>query len=86
MLDFGCSVEPMAHLDLVTGRTLQRQLKKPKSGHKSGQKSGIKQVTALISELFRDKNYRNDSFFCSESFENHRARRLLKVGCPKCRG
>jgi hypothetical protein len=57
-LSVSIRVHPWSKLS-GTGRTLQRRLKKPKSG----QKSGMEQVPALISELFLDKNYRNDSFF-----------------------
>jgi hypothetical protein len=53
----------------ATGRTLQRQercttpVEKAEKWTKKWIKSGIKQVPALISELFWDKNYKNDSFF-----------------------
>jgi hypothetical protein len=52
-------------LDSATGRTLQRQERytTPIEKAKKWSKSGIKQVPVLISELFWDKNYKNDSFF-----------------------
>ena len=58
----------------------QRQLQKVDSTN------GIKPEPALINELFWDKKYRKGSFFLRKTLEERRAQRLLKLGCPKCRG